>query len=512
MRDERPTGSDRDTLEAIRQSEEQFRIIADSVPQLVWTAHADGRVDYYNSRVRDYGGATRQPDGGWTWQPLVHPDDLAKTQQVWDAAVRGEREYVCEHRVRMADGTFRWHLSRARPIRDARTGVIKWFGTATDIDDAKRAQEQLRQTNAILSAINETTPVLVALKDRDSRIVFANPAVIAVIGRPEAEIYGSNDIAWFGPNVGGAIIENDRRVITTGVSVTVEERTPGGNIWLSTKTPWRAENGDILGVIVVSHDITERKRIEARLQESETILASALEESRRAVTIRDQFMALVSHDLRNPLSVIATQVHLARRQLETNALDKHLVTSGLARIERAVFKIDRLIRELLDVARLQSGQELTLEREAVDLVKLADRVVEEHQRAAPRHTIRVHRTAPSLRGHWDGNRLERVLDNLLSNAIKYSPRGGNVDLHLEASADETSAVIRVIDEGVGIPEADRPHVFQWFKRAKNVAGSIRGTGIGLAGARHAVEGHGGSITVDSIEGKGATFTVRLPRR
>jgi signal transduction histidine kinase len=110
-------------------------------------------------------------------------------------------------------------------------------------------------------------------------------------------------------------------------------------------------------------------------------------------------------------------------------------------------------------------------------------------------------------GDWDGPRLRRVLDNLLSNAIKYSPAGGEVVVTLAADGD--SAVLRVRDQGLGIPAEDLPHIFERFRRARNAA-EIVGTGLGLSGARQLVEQHGGTIQVESQEGAGSTFTVRLP--
>lgn len=131
---------------ALRESEERFRALADSMPQLVWTAASDGVVDYYNARVREYAGIEETLDGTWRWQPIVHPDDLAATVAAWSAAVDNGANYQCEHRVRMRDGTFRWHVSRARRVEGV--GGHRWFGTATDIHEQKLAEENLRRAMA----------------------------------------------------------------------------------------------------------------------------------------------------------------------------------------------------------------------------------------------------------------------------------------------------------------------------------------------------------------------------
>jgi PAS domain S-box-containing protein len=130
-----------------RLSEEALQL-ANAMPQLVWTAHSDGTVDYYNQRITDYSGAEREGGGAWRWAPMLHPDDIAPTEKAWREAVAAGRTYACTHRIRMRDGSFRWHLSRGVPLRNAEGKVVKWFGTATDIDEQKRAADLLEQTVA----------------------------------------------------------------------------------------------------------------------------------------------------------------------------------------------------------------------------------------------------------------------------------------------------------------------------------------------------------------------------
>jgi signal transduction histidine kinase len=171
------------------------------------------------------------------------------------------------------------------------------------------------------------------------------------------------------------------------------------------------------------------------------------------------------------------------------------------------------IDDLLDSARLHAGRPLELKRAPMDLVALAWQAAAEHQRTTEHHRLRVETNEPKLIGVWDPTRLRRVLDNLLSNAIKYSPNGGEVVLRVRVEEDFAAggaAVLAVQDRGLGIPASDLPHVFERFRRAGNVVGRFGGTGIGLAGACQIVQEHGGTIEVDSEEGRGTTFTVRLP--
>jgi signal transduction histidine kinase len=170
------------------------------------------------------------------------------------------------------------------------------------------------------------------------------------------------------------------------------------------------------------------------------------------------------------------------------------------------------IGELLDATRLRAGQPLELDRRPTDLVALARRIVAQVQQTTTRHTIQVVPQVDHLIGEWDASRLERVLGNLLGNAVKYSPDGGviTLEVHPEEEAGQRWACVAVTDPGIGIPEAELGRVFERYQRGSNVVGRFPGEGIGLAGARQVIEQHGGSISVQSQQGNGSTFTLRLP--
>jgi signal transduction histidine kinase/CheY-like chemotaxis protein len=230
---------------------------------------------------------------------------------------------------------------------------------------------------------------------------------------------------------------------------------------------------------------------------------------RTAVDARDRTLAVATHDLRNPLSAIG----MLAQSLEVEAAEAFVpgdrVRDATRRIGARVAKMNRLITELLDVASLEAGAELALDRRTTDLAEIARRVVGDHARSAgPRLQLVVPEGAVS--GQWDEIRLERVVENLVSNAIKYSPRGGDITVEVSRDDDAGRAEIRVADRGVGIPATDLPQIFDRFHRAHNVIGSFQGSGIGLSSARHVVEHHGGTIAVVSHEGSGTTVSVRLP--
>jgi PAS domain S-box-containing protein len=251
----------------------------------------------------------------------------------------------------------------------------------------------------------------------------------------------------------------------------------------------------------------------ARLYEAARLARADAEQAGLAIRLRDEFLAAASHDLKNPLAAIKglTQL-LQRRARRATTPEVRSFAEGLQRIDATITRMTRLIDSLLDMTRVQMGQPLPLDRRPLDLVALARQVVAEQQHSTERHQLRLDVAVPKLVGVWDAARLERLLENLLNNAIKYSPEGGDITLTVrpEAEAGEPWAVLVVQDRGLGIPAADLPHIFERFQRGRNVEGQIAGTGIGLAAVRQLVEQHGGRVTVNSHEGRGTTFTVRLP--
>src|SRR5688572_1009911 len=187
-------------------------------------------------------------------------------------------------------------------------------------------------------------------------------------------------------------------------------------------------------------------------------------EAREAVRAREVLMSIVSHDLRNLLSAIIGSANLLKRVVPPPAEgEPPLTKNGLDRIDRAVARMNGIIGELLDFARVRAGQQLDLLLRRTDLVAVSRQVVAEYRQSTDRHRIEVTAALPELWGIWDASRIERVLDNLVSNAIKYSPKGGEITLEIvcEQAGGEEYAVLTVRDEGIGIPEADMPDVFGW---------------------------------------------------
>jgi PAS domain S-box-containing protein len=225
------------------------------------------------------------------------------------------------------------------------------------------------------------------------------------------------------------------------------------------------------------------------------------------------FVDATAHDLRNPLTAVLGQTQLLQRRLRRDGeVDRDDAESRLVAIASSAVRAAGLIDDLMDTARLRAGQPLELRKQPVDMVAIVRACAAEAQRISPSHLVRVESDAFSLVALADGSRIERVVRNMLDNAIKYSPAGGDVIVHARREEDEDGSwgVVTIADQGLGIPASDLPYVFDRFRRGGNVQRHIAGSGIGLTGAKQIVAEHGGAITVQSVEGKGTTFTLRLP--
>jgi signal transduction histidine kinase len=235
----------------------------------------------------------------------------------------------------------------------------------------------------------------------------------------------------------------------------------------------------------------------------------ARDQAEAAHQARDEFVAVVVHDLRHPLAALNWHLQILQRLLrQGESVTSEQLAQFMQALEASVRSMSSQIDELRDATHLQSGRSLDLDLQRTDLVELAQAVVQRHEDGSELNQVRLEVEVATLIGDWDAERLERVIANLLSNAVKYSPADSEITLRV--GRDNGWGVLSVDDHGMGIPAADLPHIFERYRRGANVAGRVRGSGLGLAGARDIVAQHGGTITVQSVEGHGSTFVIRLP--
>ncbi len=496
-------------VQELHQSEAEFRQLANAMPQIVYVSSADGVLEFVNDRWTDYTGLTlEQSRNQALMQQVIPPEDYEQIRSDFVRAQEAQSPYQSQFRLVQPDGSYLYFLTRAIPLLNEQGQVRKWYGTSTDITGLKQLEAELRQKNAILDVINESAPTPIFVKDRQGRIIYANPATLKVLNKTAEEVIGYRDCDLY-PNLEDAtrVMENDRRIMESGQMEVVEESPDGIRTFLGMKVPYRNEAGAVIGLIGISNDISDRVQLERdreRILQQEQVAREAAEHANR---IKDEFLAVLSHELRSPLNPILGWSKL----LQQGKLDAARTKTALATIERNAQLQVQLIDDLLDISRILRGK-LSLNVLPVDLKIVIASALETVRLAAESKSQHVETILSPLCGTvmGDAGRLQQVIWNLLSNAVKFTPYAGQITIALAQS--ETHAQIQVTDTGKGIKPDFLPYVFEHFRQEDGATTrKFGGLGLGLAIARQIVEMHGGQISVDSPgEGQGTTFTVQLP--
>ncbi len=348
---------------------------------------------------------------------------------------------------------------------------------------------------------------LFSVTGRDGYFRQVNPAFTRTFGYTEAQIREQPFISFVHPDDRAATAGQLEALARGEPALEFEHRfrcRDGPYRWLA----WTAVPTPEGLVYAAARDVTRRREAETERTRS------AAQQQATVLADRDAFLLSASHDLGQPLTLIKGQVQLLQRLLARGAVvEPARLERTLGSINGSVMRAQHMLRELLATALDQAGHPMAMLLAPIDLVALARQAVGEYQLAFERHQFGFQAEPLTFMALADGAGIQRVLGNLLSNAVKYSPEGGAVRVAVRQipSADGAALEIVVSDDGLGIPPADVPYVFDRFRRGANVAALIAGSGLGLASARQIVDMHGGSISAESDEGGGSTFTVRLPR-
>jgi two-component system CheB/CheR fusion protein len=404
-----------------------------------------------------------------------------------------------EREVRGRDG--RWHLLRVRPYRTHDNKIEGAVVMLIDIDVVKRSEQSLRESEERFETLANSAPVLIWVDDTDGNR-FVNRAYEDFVGQLEADIRRMGHAAFVHPEDRPAFVEafaaavRDKRPFDVRLRF---RRGDGEHRWMKMKgMPRFASGGELAGMVGCIFDITD-------LQETE----QALRELDRG---KNEFLAVLAHELRNPLSGVRNAARLLAESHEEPVTDR-----AREIIERQTANMVRMIDDLLDVSRITYGK-IQLRTETVDLLGLLERALAATgaERDERQQSLVTNLSREPLCVKGDPPRLEQVFANLLANASKFTRHGGRIWLTAERTnatgASKGTAVVRVRDNGVGISPEMLPKVFDLFAQGdKSLARTSGGLGIGLTLVRRLVELHGGEVAADSQgQGRGARFTVTLP--
>jgi PAS domain S-box-containing protein len=368
----------------------------------------------------------------------------------------------------------------------------------------------LIQVNGILRAVVNGTEDVIFVKDLQGRYVLINTMGAQWLGTSVEAVIGQDDRALFPLEKALEIEAIDRQVLLSGELISYEEQTPKRDGWrslLTAKYPWRDATGNIVGMIGICRDISDKRDAELERERLLVREQEARQQAEKANRIKDEFLAVLSHELRSPLNPILGWVKLLRK----GKLDELKTQEALASIERNATLQSQIIEDLLDISRILQGK-LILNLAPVNLSTLIGSAMETIRPAAEAKNIQIQTcfeagVNPVL---GDAGRLQQIISNLLSNAVKFTPAGGWVEVRL--SQIDRQAQIQVLDNGKGIDASFLPHVFDHFRQEDGATTrKFGGLGLGLAIVRQLVELHDGTVRAESPgEDRGAIFTVQLP--
>ncbi len=491
-----------------RESEERFRAIADNIPQLAWMADATGWVGWFNRRWLEYTGTKLEENQGLGWKAVHHPAHVDRVTEKFLHHLRVGHDWEDTFPLRGKDGEYRWFLSRMKAIRDETGKVVRFFGTNTDVTDQRNIEEALRASERQRQ---------LALDSAELGSWHVDPATNLLRSDERFRVIFGAAGDWLTYEEAFAIIHpDDRDRIRDAVAAATRPENPA---------PYEAEyrvvhpDGSIRCVFAKGRanfagkgperrfvsfdgtvaDITERSRIERLATEQSVALVDL---HRR----KDEFLAMLSHELRNPLAPIANAVQLLRLRKDEDQIQEH----ARSVIERQVTQLTRLVDDLMEVSRITTGRvQLRLDRVVVG--GIVERAVETAQPLmhARRQELIVSLPPEPIYLNADAARLEQVVVNLLTNAAKYTDEEGRIWLTVLQEGEQ--CVLRVRDTGVGIAPDLLPRIFDLFTQAeRSLDRSQGGLGIGLALVDRLVAMHGGRVEVHSSLGQGSEFVVHLP--
>ncbi|MGO9952999.1 MAG: PAS domain-containing protein [Dissulfurispiraceae bacterium] len=492
--------------ESLRSGEEQFRTLADSIPNLAWWANGDGYITWYNRRWYEYTGTTPEQMEGWGWQSVHDPKALPQVLERWKASIATGEPFDMELPLLGADGIFRSFLTRVLPLKDSTGRVIRWFGTNTDISALKRIEDELRKSEElyrslfdnmlngfaycrmifdegrpqdfIYLSINDTFTTLTGLKDVVGKKVTevipgireADPKLfelysrVALSGRPErTEIYDEALKAWY------------------SISVYSPEKE---------------------FFVTVFDVITERKRAEEEIKKLNEDLFARNEQLEFSNKELESFIYSVSHDLRAPLRHISGFSDLLKKNIADKLDEKGQRYFSL--IQDASEKMSRLIDDLLNLSRI-SRQEIS--RTEVDMSVIVGSIIKDLREAQPNRSVEVD-IREGLTALADSGLIEVALSNLLGNSWKFTAKTEHARIEFGSVEQDGKIFYCVRDNGVGFDQQYAGKMFWPFHRLHSEA-AFEGTGIGLAIVDRIIRCHGGKIWAEGIEGKGAKICFSL---
>jgi PAS domain S-box-containing protein len=476
-------------------SERRYRALVESTGALVWSADANGEIRPSGGEWETFTGVPRERLSGWGWLDFIHPDDRERIHEAWLDAVKQGIAITLTFRMKRRDETYRIVQAHAAPLHDEHDNLQEWFGTTTDVTPQYEAQAAIEARSLRLTVAMQTAKIhIVSLELSTWKLLFESG------GERQVTEVMTYDAAL------ARVHPDDSATLDTYMHRLASGDEPDGTFEFRVQNvhheQWmqgsallqRGNDGEPLRIIGCLIDITDRKSMEIALREA----------GRR----KDEFLAMLAHELRNPLAPLRTAIALLQKDDTIHAHTHELISL----MSRQVEHMTRIVDDLLEVSRITQGR-IALQLEAIlvgTAVYHAVEAIAGMVESRAQH-IAVDVTDATTWVCGDVTRLSQILVNVLNNASKYTPEQGRISVSVQADDDWVAIVIA--DTGTGISADLLPKVFELFSQGERTLDrSNGGLGIGLSLVKKLVEMHKGTITVQSPgPGLGTTVTIRLPR-
>ena len=492
-----------DLEEELQRRDARFQALAGATSQAVWFWNPSTQAGQFDATQRwweEVTGQAPEEQQGEGWLERVHPEDRERARIAWGASMTTGTSYQTEYRLFDRSGEIRWVFSRAVAVRGPQGEIREWVGSLTDVTEQRRAEAAVRESAESLSLALSAADLGVWSWDAATGMLELSERAAEILG-----VSAGPHLSW--SRLRESLHVDDRERARLAVERAMAERSDydieyrvlrsdGRRSWVLARGRGQYdEAGRILGMRGVLQDITARKEAEERLREAD----------RR----KDEFLAMLAHELRNPLAPIRNAVEVLRRLVP--AEPRLLQVREM--IDRQVAHMAHLVDDLLDVSRISRGK-ILLRSQRLDLNALVRAAAEDHRTLLEGNGLRLDLELPDapvwLAG--DPTRLSQVVGNLLQNSEKFTNPGGRVRVSLDVDREAGQAVLAVEDSGIGMEPEILDRLFEPFSQADGSLDRSRGgLGLGLALVKGLVDLHGGDVRAESAgRERGSTITLRLP--
>jgi|GEM_PF-992579 len=524
----------------LEEREQKFRLLADSMPQHIWTSDTEGNLNYYNNSVFEYSGLNLEEIQKNGWMHIVHPDDREENIRRWTESIVTGKNFLFEHRFRKHTGEYRWQLSRAIPQRDENGSIRMWVGTSTDIQDQKYFARELE--NQVLNRTRELEQLNEDLKKSEERyhlmvdevqdyaILYLNREGMVenwnagaekikgyradeIVGRNFSTFYTDDDLKDGLPGKLLNLALKTGRAVQEGWRV----RKDGSFFWANVViTAVHNQAKEVIGFSKVTHDLTEKKEASDRLIKNAAELAQKNADLNKMNKELEAFAYISSHDLQEPLRKIQTfATRIAAKELENLS---EYGRDYFARMQNAAARMQTLIDDLLAYSRTTSTER---KYESSDLKEIIDEIKTDLQEELQQKHANIE-VGEMCTIDIIPFQFRQLLYNLIGNSLKFSSADRAPHIQIESKISHGSKFkserlsdeirychISIADNGIGFEQQYGEKIFELFQRLHNRS-SYEGTGIGLAIVKKIVDNHHGVIMARGEVDKGATFDIYLP--